>query len=99
MGRHHYHVGQNIPGYLPESDVHVVETKRAAVALLVDTKRDILDNDIGFHDSPPRATLRAYGNARRDMGYHIEDTTKIFDLGLNLWADVCWESDCHNVED
>ena len=93
----HYHIGQNIPGYMPMSDPYIVTTKRDAVAALIDEKERVLDSDMGFHDSPPRATLHCVGNARRDLSLFISDDSMIHDLGLSLWADVCTDTreDCY----
>lgn len=71
----HYHVGHNMPGYLPESDVDIARTKGEAIELLKGRKRMFLDHDY-------EGELRVYGNAR-DLYY---DTN----FGIVIWADECF---------
>ena len=77
----HWHVGHNMPGYLPESDVHTVRTKTEAVATLIGDKEFVLNGDY-------EGVLRFHGNARTDLGYWMEDTSQ-HHLGINYWADEC----------
>lgn len=41
--RAHYHVGYNMPGYLPEMDPYVVASKRAAISAVADEARRLND--------------------------------------------------------
>jgi len=55
----HYHVGHNMPGYLPESEPMFAESKTEAIALLRSEKEFVLDTDLD---------ARFYGNAE-DLSY------------------------------
>lgn len=45
MDTMHYHVGHNMPGYLPDSEPIVVKTKTEAIQVLRDEKEFVLDTD------------------------------------------------------
>lgn len=83
----HYHVGQNIPGYLPESDVDIAYSKEEAVAMLIDRKNMLLDDHAMLGEHADRIVVS--GNAREDLGYMVDYPDRRYSLGLSIWADVC----------
>jgi len=86
----HWHIGQNVPGYLSESDVDTVGTKAEAVQYLVERKRSWIDNELEPYQ------YRFDGNARTDLGYWVTDTLAgEHHLGYVIWASQC---DCDEGE-
>lgn len=90
----HFHVGMNVPGYMPESDIDIAETKSDAIALLVERKRSILEDHYTLGDDSD--SIRVAGDARRDLGYFVTYPDRRYHLGLVIWATECHETDCES---
>lgn len=80
----HYHVGHNMPGYLPDGPVYFAPTKTFAIELLREEKRHVLDTD-DTHE------LRFEGNAVTDLGYRVYLDGELTHL---FWADPCTDQTC-----
>ena len=95
----HFHVGVNVPGYMPDSDVATFETKRDAIAYLVDLKYDWLDRHAEtLAGTGERDRIRFTGDARRDQGYQVEYLDRPHHLGYVLWLVDCVETDCEGED-
>lgn len=84
MNRPHYHVGHNMPGYLPEADVAYSPTKTFAIALLVEEKRRVLDSDY-------EGEYRFEGSASTDLGYYLYRSGELVEV---YWANPCTDETC-----
>lgn len=80
----HYHVGHNMPGYLPESDVYYAPTKTFAVAILKEEKRHVLDSDY-------EGELTFEGDAVKDMGYNMYRNGELREV---FWISQCSDESC-----
>lgn len=80
----HYHVGHNMPGYLPESEVSFAPTKTYAVELLKSEKEHWLASDM-------EGEYRFEGNAAQDLGYWVY---RDGDLAQVFWAQSCHDTQC-----
>jgi hypothetical protein len=101
-----WHVGKNVPGYLPESDVTHTETWREALEAL----RDEIDRDAdGLFDFLPQEHLEEYDGAMAEireilkgkdeeegdgMYYHLPSSSSDRDLGISYWVEPCTEAEC-----
>ena len=92
--RSHYHVGANIPGYLPEGEIYLCRTKEEAIALLKEEKERTLDSDAIFALEEGGRGRRFEGNAREDLSYYYVDRNDPHDLGIYFWAMECLEEEC-----
>lgn len=80
----HYHVVQNVPGYLPESDPDYASTLTEARQLAKErADRFREDDDIRY---------RVAGNMRD--GYYVTDPTREHDLGVVININECSDSEC-----
>lgn len=85
MGKMHYHVGENQPGYLPEGDIDTATTVRDRDALMVARAWRYRDDVEGRY--------RVEGN-RRD-GYDVSDRdASSHHLGTVIWWMECGELEC-----
>ncbi len=85
----HYHIGSNIPGYLPDSDVYAVNTKRDATAAVADEVRRYRESE---WDLPRSQRRTGHGSARN--GYvKFKRTGDPYDLGIVFWWSAC-QDDC-----
>lgn len=50
MAKTHYHVGYNMPGYMPEMDPYVVSSKRAAISAVKDEASHLNDDYCEEHN-------------------------------------------------
>jgi len=94
----HYHVGYNVPGYIPEMDVYVVTSKRDAISAVADEARRLNDdtcmNDAhnGRHGPYIKRGgngdiwLEARGCAGSGADYHV-------------WYQPCADADCDTNDD
>lgn len=96
----HYHVGSNMVGYMPESDVYTVTSKAAAARAVAEDARqslyayqDNLGPDSGPEDRPYKA-----GNARDGDVYVCRDRQPTT-LEIHFWWTPCREPDCRDEED
>lgn len=86
--RRHYHVGMNIPGYLPDGDVEVYTRRKDAERRAAEMKRQVLEDNW----EPEVDRWVASGSARSgDIWLERPDVT--YDLGLHIWIHPC-EDDC-----
>lgn len=83
MAKRHYHQGQNIPGYLPESDVYTFGSKRAANASALSAARWLRDDGYAVFGS--QGDYMAMRRPASD-----------YDLGIHIWVSECIDSDCEN---
>lgn len=90
----HYHVGQNIPGYMAD-DVYVVRTKKDAIQAVRETAKRYRESEWDLPRSERRASS---GNAEHGAIYfwRIGDT---YDLGWRIWWDACPLPDCNTEEE
>lgn len=92
MTREHYHVGMNVPGYLPEGEVLLALSKLDAIDMLRERKEQLLEDHATLGDEADQITVA--GDARKDMGYLVSYPERRHHLGLSIWAIACWSSDC-----
>ncbi len=85
----HYHVGSNVPGYLPEGDVYMVASKREARAAVASDVRRYRDEEADL----PRAQRRTGHGSARDGYVKFERPGDAYDLGLIFWWQRC-QDDC-----
>ncbi len=83
----HYHVVENTPGYMPESDPAVFGSKRAAESYAAELARELRED--GYHTS---------GSAQDGQIYAERDAD---DLGRVIEVSKCFEGreDCQPEED
>lgn len=80
--RKHYHVIENTPGYLPDSDdPGTFSSRRAAGAYATELAREL--RDTGYHGRTDFARS-GYGHLERDAR----------DLGRSIEIITCHETDC-----
>lgn len=97
----HFHVGQNVPGYMPESDVDFASTKEEAIQLLVERKRQWLDDGWTIDDPVLKGRNRyaITGSARDDLMYWVEDRLGgPHHLGFVIWVQTCTFPECLEEE-
>ena len=98
----HWHVGQNIPGYLPESDVDYCATKAEAIRDLKERKNQWVEAGWQLSDLPDLNGQNQYaieGNAQTDLGYWITDRLGGWHhLGYVIWAIECNDEDCEDED-
>lgn len=72
MSKYHYHVGSNIAGYMPDSDVYTLRTKRDAIsASLADARRHVEDS-YQFEDDKPARMHGSQGDYWIDDGRSLD---------------------------
>ena len=80
---HHYHVVENTPGYLPDSEPATFTSRRDAGSYALSLARELRSD--GYHVSGTRET-----------GYYAERDSS--DLGRVIEISDCYESDCGEEE-
>ena len=104
----HYHVGHNIPGYLPESDVYYAEDALTAKSVLISDIDYAGDSifDVG-EDEDERGLADEYSAAMEDLnltnvtdGYSVTlpTSTSKWDLGIAYWLAPC-DEDCEDDDE
>ena len=90
MSRTHYHVGQNTPGYLPESDVETFTNRKDAERAAAELKR--------YYTMDSEQAYTVEGSARAGR---IDITRKddSWDLGTVIWIDACHRDDCDDPQE
>jgi hypothetical protein len=85
----HYHVGQNIPGYLPmDDDPPMFTDRRSAVRYASERARELVEDD--REGDPEYARNRRKSGSDGDY-YVVGDG---HDLGIHVWTVDCAETDC-----
>jgi hypothetical protein len=90
MGRKHYHVGSNVEGYMPESDVYTVSSLRAAISASREDAQRHVDEAYYWQISP--AERKASGEPKPYMRgskgeYWVNDGRS---LDFHYWvSDAC----------
>jgi hypothetical protein len=82
--RRHYHVVENVPGYLPESDPDLCRTKREAETCARERARRYREDWDGNY--------RVRGNS--SDGYTVFDLDKSHDLGVVIEINACTDDLC-----
>lgn len=86
----HYHVIDNVPGYMPESDPAVFTSRRAAESYAISVKRDYLDtNDWGLSEN----RYSASGSARSGC-IAIDQPANEHYLGVVITINPCDDPAC-----
>jgi hypothetical protein len=97
----HFHVGHNTPGYLPESDVTMIDTASDAKACLISDLDYAGDYFMSSEDEETRALGDEYSAAMEDCnlanvadGYdvYLPSSTSEHDLGCHYWITACADS-------
>ncbi len=92
----HWHVDENISGYLPDSDIETHDTRASAVSSMRWHKESWLDY---FADTPEGQPIgRVRGNAR--TGYAVDrapDDGFMLPIYINIWP--CTDHTCEPEED
>ena len=91
----HYHVGSNVPGYLPEGDTYTVSSKKAAAAAVADEVRRYRESE---WDLPRNERRTGHGNSN-DGYVHFKRPGDVYDLGISFWWQQCQETDCESDDD
>ena len=89
----HYHVGNNIPGYLPDN-TYRVETKRDAQKALAEEVRRYRDEQ---WQQPSIYRRTGEGSAYRGDVF-FKNRHAWHDLGIHFWWSVC-QDDCPEEND
>lgn len=95
MGKLHYHVGSNTPGYLPEGDVYTVSTKRDAISALADHVKRYRESEYDL----PRSQRRTGKGSAASGDVYFDRPGDAYDLGLHFWWTACTEDDCESSDD
>lgn len=90
----HYHVGSNVPGYLPEGDIYTVSSKKEAAAAVAIDVREYRDSQWDL----PRQDRRVGHGSARDGYVHFERPGDSYDLGISFWWKAC-QDDCSEESD
>ena len=98
MTTRHYHVGYNMPGYMPEMDVYTVSSKRAAISAVADEARLLNSDpcDVEAHNGRHGRYVKRGGNGdiwltrREPCGYGAD---------LHVWYQECQDVTCSTDED
>lgn len=79
----HYHILCNIPGYMPDNDVEIACTKKAA------------RESIRFHRDDYRDAGYVVRGKITDLDYMAyQDPDSAYDLGVHIYASACEDTDC-----
>ena len=78
MPKRHYHVVENTPGYMPDSDPGTFTSRRAAVSYAVSLGRELRE--------------QGYTVTGRDGDYYGEQSAS--DLGRVIETNECHEAEC-----
>lgn len=84
MARRHYHVGYNMAGYMPEMDVYVVGSKRAAISAVANEARTLNDwcgNDGHDHGSYVKS------GGRGDIWLEPRECGGVGGATMHVWYD------------
>jgi hypothetical protein len=99
----HFHAGQNMPGYLPESDVAtfgsfgdakrfmIVELDRAGDSIF---EAGETEEERGIADEYSAAMEELNLEAGPEWGVILPSSTSEHDLGLSFWINACDELEC-----
>lgn len=90
MTRPHFHASVNVPGYVPEGDVEIFTSKRAAAAYVALLAREYR----AYERDVPRAEQRRTQGSAASGSIHLERLRDPHDLGITIWWLACRESDC-----
>lgn len=89
----HYHVGRNMPGYLPESDVYTTTSKCDAARMVAADARETWEQIASSSDRP-------YRQGRASEGYVIVgNRDSISGREIAHWYESCRELDCEDGTD
>ena len=104
----HFHVGHNTPGYLPESDVTMIDTASDAKACLISDLDYAGDCFMSSDDEETRALGDEYSAAMEDCnlanvadGYdvYLPSSTSEHDLGCHYWISACADPSCGDEDE
>lgn len=101
----HYHVGKNIPGYLPESDVDIASDADEAKRLLIAEIDSFGDSlfEIGEKDLADASSSEMQDLNLTDVtdGYSttLRTSSSEHDLGMAFWINPCDEEGCDEDDD
>ena len=96
----HFHVGWNMPGYLPEMEPYKCETWEAAKALMIEEMDRIGDGlAYGSDDAEDQEEANSLSCEMEDLNLDSGPEWGAIVRNTSYWISECSETECETEED